>query len=76
MPAVSKAQHGFMGLVRGVKEGTTKLADVKNPKKVGEAAKSMSRESLREYTATRTGELPRHAKGKAPAAKARAARSA
>lgn len=74
MPATSKAQHGFMGLVRGVKEGTTKLADVKNPKKVGEAAKSMSRESLREYTATRTGGLPQHAKGTQPGARLRAAR--
>lgn len=76
MPATSKAQHGFMGLVRGVKEGTTKLSDVRNPKKVAAAASSMSRESLREYTATRTGGLPQHAKGKAPAAKTRAARSA
>ena len=62
-----------MGLVRGVKEGTTKLADVKNPKKVGEAARTMSRESLREYTATRTGGLPRYAKGH-QAAKLRSAK--
>ena len=67
MPATSKAQHGFMGLVKGVKEGTTKLADVRNPKKVGEAAKTMSREQVREYTQTRTGGLPRYAKGQAPA---------
>lgn len=75
MPAKSKVQHGFMGLVRGVQEGTTKLADVRNPKKVGAAASSMSKESVREYTATRTGGLPRHVKGQADA-KPRKARSA
>lgn len=75
MGSVSKAQHGFMGLVRGVKEGTTKLADVRNPKKVEAAAKEMSREQLRDFTKTRTGDLPRHAKGQAPVAKMRNAKS-
>lgn len=64
-----------MGLVRGVQEGTTKLTDVRNPKKVGEAARTMSKESVREYTATRTGGLPRHVKGEADA-RPRKARSA
>lgn len=75
MPSTSKAQHGFMGLVRSVKEGKTKLSDVRNPKKVGAAAKSMTRDELRDYTATRTEGLPRHAKG-APDGKPRNARSA
>lgn len=78
MPAVSKAQHGFMGLARAVKEGKTKPGDVRPGirNKITSAAKSMSREQLREYTATRTGDLPRHAKGQAPPGRLRNARSA
>ncbi len=78
MSSVSKAQHGFMGLARAVKEGKTKPSEVRPGirKKITSAASSMSREQLRDYTATRTGGLPRHASGTMPAGKPRAARSA
>ena len=77
MPSASKAQHGFMGLVRGVQEGRIKSGTLRNAKKVEAAAKSMSKESVREYTATRTEGLPRHASGtQSDGGKPRNARSA
>lgn len=79
MPSVSTAQHGFMGLVRAVKNGDRKLADVRPGirGKVERAARSMTKEQIGEYTQTRTEGLPRHAPGTQPAGgKPRAARSA
>ena len=79
MPSASKAQYGFMGLVRAVQERRIKPAEVRPGvrAKVERAAKSMTPEAVREYTATRTEGLPRHATGgQTEGGKPRAARSA
>ncbi len=79
MPARSQAQHGFMGLVRALQEKRVTSAGLRPGVrgKVERAAKAMTPESVREYTATRTEGLPRHASGTQPeGGKPRAARSA
>ena len=65
MPAKSKAQHGFFGAVRGVQEG--KPPESVSPgarKKVMAAAASMSKESVKDYTRTKTGPLPERARSR------------
>jgi len=66
MPATSKAQHGFMGLVHSVKSGQKKIEDVRPgvQKKVAAAAKSMTLEQVKDYTRTKTGPLPERARSR------------
>jgi hypothetical protein len=58
MPAKSKAQQKFMGMVTAVKEGK-----LKNPSaKVKKAAKGMSKKSVRDFAKTKTKGLPEKVK--------------
>lgn len=60
MPSTSKAQHGFFGLVQAVKEGRTKMEDVRPGMraKVQRATSSMTLDQIKDYTRTRTASLP------------------
>lgn len=53
MPAKSKKQQRFMGMVYAAKEGGKPAS-----KAVSEAAKSMSMKSAKEYASTKTKGLP------------------
>lgn len=60
MPAKSKAQHGFMALVRQYKE-TGKMPEIDDPevkKRVKKAAKSLSLEQIRDFLKTKVKNLP------------------
>lgn len=61
MPAKSKKQRKFMGMVHAVQKG-----DIAAPsEKVAKAAKSMSKSSARDFTKTKEKGLPtRKKKGK------------
>ena len=74
MPAVSGAQHGFMGLVLSVKQGKRKLADVQPGmrEKVKRAASEMTEQQVKDYTATPASNLPRRQRGPQPHVRARA----
>ncbi len=65
MPATSKAQQGFMGMVHAYKKGALKAEDIPTGvrKRVLEAAKSISDEDASHFASTPTKGLPRHAKG-------------
>ena len=58
MPAKSKAQQRFMGMVHAAQKGE----GVASPE-VAQAAKSMSKKSATEFANTKQGGLPEH-KGK------------
>jgi len=60
MPAKSKAQQKFMGLVRGIQKGTAKKASPKARK----AAKSMTPKQVKDYASTKTKGLPKKVKPK------------
>lgn len=53
MPAKSKAQQRFMGMVLNVKEGGKAPSPA-----VAKAAKSMSKSSAEDFAATKTSKLP------------------
>lgn len=53
MPAKSKAQQRFMGMVAEAKEGKKPAS-----KAVAKAAKGMSKESAEEFAGTKTADLP------------------
>lgn len=55
MPAKSKAQQKFMGMVLAAKEGSKPASPA-----VAKAAKGMSAESARDFAATKTKKLPAH----------------
>lgn len=54
MPAKSKAQQKFFGMVRAAQKG-----ELKNPSKaVAKAAKSMSKKSVKDFASTKSKKLP------------------
>jgi len=56
MPATSKAQQRFMGMVHA-----TQMGDIKAPSSaVAKAARSMSKQSARDFASTKTKGLPTH----------------
>tara|TARA_Y100001938_G_C7861455_1_gene315785 strand:+ start:200 stop:520 length:321 start_codon:yes stop_codon:yes gene_type:complete len=56
MPALSKQQQKFMGIVRAIQKGQAKASDFsKDAQKV---AKNMSKSSVRKYAATKHKGLP------------------
>lgn len=57
MPATSKAQQRFIGMVHAVQTGKMKAPS----SKVAEAAKSMSKKSAKDFASTKTKGLPAHA---------------
>ncbi|MEO0225056.1 MAG: hypothetical protein ABIL76_08215 [candidate division WOR-3 bacterium] len=62
MPAKSKAQHGFMALVRRYKE-TGEMPDVDNPEvkeKIKDAAESLSMSQIRDFLKTKIKKLPQY----------------
>jgi hypothetical protein len=60
MPAKSKAQQKFMGMVTDAKEGK-----LKSPSKaVAKAASSMTTKSAKDFASTKTKGLPVHKKKK------------
>ncbi|GIW67908.1 MAG: hypothetical protein KatS3mg096_776 [Candidatus Parcubacteria bacterium] len=62
MPAKSKAQHGFMALVRRYKE-TGRVSDIDNPEvkeKVKEAAENLSMSQIRDFLKTKIKKLPQY----------------
>lgn len=61
MPAKSKAQQRFMGMVRSTQEGNEKAPS----KEVADAAKSISKEDAEHFAATKTKGLPEHVEKKA-----------
>lgn len=56
MPATSKAQQRFMGMVHAVQSGKMKSPS----SKVAMAAKSMSKKSAKDFASTKTKGLPAH----------------
>jgi hypothetical protein len=56
MPAKSKAQQRFFGMVRAVQKGDLKPSKV--GKKVRDAAKSMKKKDVKDFASTKTGKLP------------------
>ena len=60
MPAKSKQQQKFMGLVHAFKKGDVPASKVSNA--VKKAAKSMSDKSVRKYAKTKHDELPKKVK--------------
>jgi len=60
MPATSKAQQKFMGMVHGLQKGTVKSSDVSN--KVKKAADSMSDKEAEDYASIKHKGLPKKAK--------------
>ena len=75
MPATSKAQQRFMGIVHGLQKGTTKPSDVSGAAK--KAAKSMKKKSAKDFAKTKHKGLPSKVKeallSENPAASAAAA---
>ena len=75
MPATSKAQQRFMGIVHGLQKGTTKPSDVSGAAK--KAAKSMKKKSAKDFAKTKHKGLPNKVKeallSENPAASAAAA---
>lgn len=53
MPAVSKKQQQFFGVVRSMQKGETPKSG-----KAGEAAKKMSKSDVHDFAATKTKGLP------------------
>jgi hypothetical protein len=58
MPAVSKAQQRFMGLVHALQKGDVKPSDVSD--KVKDTAKSISKKAAKDYAGTKHKGLPQH----------------
>jgi hypothetical protein len=58
MPAKSKAQQRFMGMVDAAKKGESESPAVEK------AAKSMTRQQARDFAGTKTKGLPEHASKK------------
>lgn len=56
MPAKSKAQQKFMGLVYALKKGDVKPSDVS--KDVRDAAKSMKTKDVKDFASTKHEDLP------------------
>ena len=56
MPAKSKAQQRFFGMVRGVQKGEIKPSEVGD--KVTKAAKSMTKKDVKDFASTKTSKLP------------------
>ena len=57
MPAKSKQQQKFMGLVHAYKKGEVPASQVS--KAVKDAAKSMSKKSVKKYAKTKHDDLPK-----------------
>lgn len=55
MPAESKAQQRFMGMVHAAQEGEKAASP-----EVAKAAKSMSKKSAKDFASTKTKGLPTH----------------
>ena len=60
MPAVSKAQQKFMGIVHGLQKGTVKPSKVSG--KVKKVAKSMKKKSAKDFASTKHKGLPKKVK--------------
>ena len=60
MPAVSKAQQKFMGMVHGLQKGTVKPSKVSG--KVKKVAKSMKKKSAKDFASTKHKGLPKKVK--------------
>jgi hypothetical protein len=58
MPAVSKAQQRFMGLVHALQKGDIKPSDVSD--KVKDTAKNISKKAAKDYAQTGHKGLPQH----------------
>ena len=76
MPATSKAQQKFMGIVHGIQKGTIKPSDVSGAAK--KVAKTMKKKSAKDFAKTKHKGLPNKVKGESrlyenPAASAAAA---
>ena len=56
MPAVSKKQQKFMGIVRAIQKGEESAS--KFSKDAQDAAKSMKKNSVKKYAKTKHGDLP------------------
>lgn len=56
MPATSRAQQRFMGMVLAVKKGAKPMSE-----KIGEAAKGISLQSAKDFASTKIKKLPEHA---------------
>ena len=63
MPAVSKAQQKFMGMVHGLQKGTVKPSKVSG--KVKKVAKSMKKKSAKDFASTKHKGLPKKVKSEA-----------
>ena len=57
MPAASKQQQKFMGIVRAIQKGDAPAS--KFSKKARDAAKSMSKKSVKKYAQTKHDDLPK-----------------
>jgi hypothetical protein len=75
MPATSKAQQKFMGIVHGLQKGTIKPSDVSGAAK--KVAKTMKKKSAKDFASTKHDDLPNKVKeylmSENPAASAAAA---
>ena len=60
MPASSKQQQKFMGMVHALKKGDIKPSDVSQS--VKDAAKSMSKKDAKDFASTKHKNLPRKVK--------------
>jgi hypothetical protein len=60
MPAVSKAQQKFMGIVHAIQKGDAKAKDFS--KDARDAAKSMSKKDAKDFASTKHDGLPDHVK--------------
>ena len=60
MPAKSKAQQRFMGMVHAYKKGELKGSEVS--KAIKDAAKSMKKKSSKDYASTKHDDLPNKVK--------------
>jgi len=60
MPAKSKSQQRFMGMVYAIKSGNMKLDDLPEnlQDKVGKAVKGISTDDAKKYASTKTKDLP------------------
>jgi hypothetical protein len=58
MPATSKAQQAFMGMVHALQQGEISASSVSE--KVRKAAASMSQKSAKDFASTKTKGLPQH----------------
>jgi len=76
MPAKSKAQHGFMGMVLAYKRGEMKESEIPASirNKVKQAAATMKESEVEEFTSTKAKKLPKRI-GKGQRSKIRKVRS-